>query len=102
MRAMDPQPALLDEIRARPGDDGPRLVFAGVLSERGDPWGELLVAGCEVARLAREGVVDAERRRGLAMRCRAIHQERWRERSRTFHAHLDRGFCASVDVTRDE
>ena len=99
---VDPQPALLDEIRARPDDDGPRLVFADVLSERGDPWGELIVAGCELARLAREGVIDAERRRGLAKRCRAIHQERWRERTLTCNARLDRGFCASVDVARDE
>ena len=98
----DHEPALLDEIRARPDDDGPRLVFADALSERGDPWGELIVAGCELARLAREGVVDAERRRALQDRCRVIRHRRWRERSLTFDARLERGFCASVDIARDE
>lgn len=42
--------ALLAEIRAVPDDDALRLVFADVLSERGDPWGELIVAGCELLR----------------------------------------------------
>src|SRR5262245_21186781 len=100
--AADHEAALLDEIRAGPDDDGPRLVFADALSERGDPWGELIVASCEVARLAREGVVDPQRRRALQDRCRVIRHRRWRERSLTFDARIERGFCASVDVARDE
>jgi len=101
MRA-DHHAALLAQIRDRPDDDGPRLVFADALSERGDPWGELIVASCEVARLAREGVVDAERRRGLARRCRAIQEERWRERRWTFGFSLERGFCRSVTIDAAE
>src|SRR5678816_3251988 len=100
--AADHEAALLAEIRARPDDDGPRLVFADALSARGDPWGELIVAGCELAREPREGVVDAERRRALQDRCRVIRHRRWRERSLTFDARLERGFCASVDIARDE
>jgi uncharacterized protein (TIGR02996 family) len=96
MRA-DDEAALLSEIRARPDDDGPRLVFADALSERGDPWGELIVAGCELARLAREGVVDARRRRELEERCREIQVQRWRERSFDFDAMVERGFCKLVD-----
>lgn len=98
----DHEAALLAEIRARPDDDGPRLVFADALSDRGDPWGELIVAGCEVARLAREGVVDAERRRGLEDRCREIRHRRWHKRHWAFDATLDRGFCASLSAAGDE
>jgi len=100
--AADHEAALLDEIRARPDDDGPRLVFADALSERGDPWGELIVAGCELARLAREGVVDAERRRELEERCREIRLRRWHERRWAFDATLDRGFCTSLSTASDE
>jgi len=98
----DHEAALLAEIRARPDDDGPRLVFADALSDRGDPWGELIVAGCELARLARNGAIDAERRRGLDERCRELRQQRWRERSWKFDAALDRGFCASVEAASNE
>ncbi|HEY0992146.1 MAG TPA: TIGR02996 domain-containing protein [Kofleriaceae bacterium] len=97
----DHEAALLDEIRARPDDDGPRLVFADALADRGDPWGELIVAGCELARLAREGVVDAERRSALQDRCREIQQQRWEERSLTLDASLERGFCTSVELFHD-
>src|SRR5262245_20198272 len=98
----DHEAALLDEIRARPDDDGPRLVFADALTDRGDPWGELIVAGCEVARLAREGVVDSQRRRALQQRCHEIRKQRWQERSLAFDASLERGFCTWVELSDDE
>lgn len=94
--------ALLAEIRAAPHDDGPRLVFADALSERGDPWGELIVAGCELARLTREGTLGSERRRALEDRCRAIRNQRWRDRSRKFDASLERGFCNTLGVADDQ
>jgi uncharacterized protein (TIGR02996 family) len=34
---------LLEAVYAAPDDDGPRLVYADWLQERGDPWGELIV-----------------------------------------------------------
>ena len=94
--------ALLAEIRAAPDDDAPRLVFADALGERGDPWGELIVAGCELARFTREGTVDAQRRRLLEDRCRSIRSQRWRDQSMTFEASLERGFCSSVCVADDQ
>lgn len=41
----------LAEIGAAPDDDGPRLVFADWLEERGDIRGEMLRIGCALARL---------------------------------------------------
>jgi uncharacterized protein (TIGR02996 family) len=38
---------LLAQIYATPHDDAPRLVYADVLSERGDPRGELIVLQCK-------------------------------------------------------
>jgi uncharacterized protein (TIGR02996 family) len=93
---------LLAEIRAAPDDDAPRLAFAGVLSGRGDPWGELIVAGCELARLARERTIAPQRRRTLEDRCRAIRHQRWRDRSMSFDASLERGFCTWLGVTDDQ
>ena len=40
---------MLAEIFAVPDDDGPRLVYADWLSERGDPLGELIVVQCALA-----------------------------------------------------
>lgn len=42
--------ALLEAIHADLADDAPRLVYADVLLERGDPRGELIVLQCERAR----------------------------------------------------
>jgi len=42
--------ALLEEIRARPDDDAPRLVYADWLTQRGDPHGELIMRQCTRAR----------------------------------------------------
>src|SRR5688572_11671410 len=41
---------LLDAIWADPDDDGPRLVYADWLMERGHPHGELIALQCERAR----------------------------------------------------
>jgi len=43
--------ALLEEVKAHPDDDAPRLVYADALTERGDPRGELIVLQCALARL---------------------------------------------------
>lgn len=67
---MDPREAqLLGLIRAAPDDDAPRLVYADLLLERGDPRGELLQLQCGPARLGRTtdpGVLQLLQRHGAA------------------------------------
>jgi uncharacterized protein (TIGR02996 family) len=41
--------SFLDAIRAHPSDDGPRLLLADWLDERGDPWGEFIRVQCALA-----------------------------------------------------
>jgi uncharacterized protein (TIGR02996 family) len=41
---------LLKEVLEQPESDGPRLVYADWLSERGDPRGEFIAVQCELAR----------------------------------------------------
>jgi uncharacterized protein (TIGR02996 family) len=71
----------IDQIRAAPDDDGPRLVFADWLMQRGDPRGEFIAAQCTIERLEREGPDDAaEEVRRLRRRAGAIfkqHQAMW-------------------------
>jgi uncharacterized protein (TIGR02996 family) len=43
--------AFLADICDHPDDDGPRLIFADWLEERGDPRGEFIRVQCELARL---------------------------------------------------
>jgi uncharacterized protein (TIGR02996 family) len=66
----------LDDIRAHPEDDAPRLIYADWLTDRGDARGEFIAVQCELAR----GVEDVERRRWLERRERLLlaeHEERW-------------------------
>lgn len=68
---------LLEAIRAAPDDDAPRLVWADLLCERGDPRGEFVQVQCA---LAREGEDDPDRREALLDRERALlkaHQAEW-------------------------
>jgi uncharacterized protein (TIGR02996 family) len=51
-------PKLVAEILERPLDDGPRLVLADALQEKGDPRGHFIVAQC---RLAERGLPPDER-----------------------------------------
>jgi uncharacterized protein (TIGR02996 family) len=75
------------DLRARivadPEDDAPRLDYARVLLERGDPRGELIRVQCALAAPA----ADDEQRRAWADRERALlraHEEEWSE---AFRAH---------------
>jgi uncharacterized protein (TIGR02996 family) len=43
--------AFLQEILAHPDDDGPRLIYADWLEERGDPRADFIRVQCELARL---------------------------------------------------
>jgi uncharacterized protein (TIGR02996 family) len=58
--------AFLQTIRDNPDDDGPRLVYADWLEERGDPLGEFIRVQCELARAAREG--ESPNRKSLRQR----------------------------------
>jgi len=76
---------LLAAIVAAPDDDGPRLVFADWLQQRGDPWGELIVLDCELERRD-----DAE----VAARYNELYEARFPDPGlfRTF----ERGFFTEV------
>lgn len=67
--------AFLREIIATPDDDGPRLVYADWLEERGDPRAELIRVQCEEARLG-----DCARRAKLRSRAKQLltaHGKEW-------------------------
>jgi uncharacterized protein (TIGR02996 family) len=72
-------------IREEPDDDGPRLVYADWLQERGDPRGEAIVQQCELARLP-----ELEPRRlDLEARARAWPgRAEWRKRLESLGADL--------------
>ncbi len=59
--------SFLQEIIAAPDDDGPRLVYADWLEERGDPRAEFIRVQCEEARLG-----DSDRREELRRRVRQL------------------------------
>lgn len=66
---------LLAAILASPDDDAPRLAYADLLQQRGDPRGELIVVQCALAAES-----DPARRETLAARAEAIlatHRETW-------------------------
>ena len=91
--------ALLQAVRERPDDDGPRLVLADWLSERGDPRGELIVLQCRLARMDR----DDDERRWIEARARellAAHEDEWRgsivELPTVSSGYLERGFVRRV------
>jgi len=62
---------MIAEIVARPDDDGPRLVYADCLLERGDPRGEFIQVQCQQA--ARPSEALAARAAALI----AAHGQRW-------------------------
>src|SRR5215813_14910898 len=68
----------LEAIRAAPDDDGPRLVYADWLEERGDPRGEFIRIQCVLEHIAD----DAPERPDLEAReqeLRAAHADTWTE-----------------------
>jgi uncharacterized protein (TIGR02996 family) len=80
---MNPDHApFLADILANPYDDGPRLVFADWLEERGDPLGEFIRVQCERAawqNLATLPASDMERSNELHRRARVVKQLAGRE-----------------------
>ena len=53
---MTDEAAFLATICERPDDDGPRLIFADYLDERGDPLGSFIRIQCALARMAEDDV----------------------------------------------
>ncbi|GEM_PF-3205956 len=51
----------LAEIRAKPDDDTPRLIYADWLSEQGDARGELIAVQCQLAREKTDALVAEEK-----------------------------------------
>ena len=66
---MSEDESFLQEIIAAPDDDGPRLVYADWLEERGDPRAEFIRVQCEEARLG-----DGKRRTDLRRKAKQLLQ----------------------------
>jgi uncharacterized protein (TIGR02996 family) len=84
----------LAEIAAAPDDDAPRLVWADVLTERGDPRGEFIVAQCTLARLAADDPARVPLEARVA-ELLATHAWDW---SRRHGSGFERGFMSSAEV----
>src|SRR5437868_6863324 len=74
---MSDESSFLEVIRAHPDDDGPRLVFADWLDERGEhDRAEFIRTQCELARMPKgdPGRADRETRERQLL---AAHEEEW-------------------------
>ena len=85
----------LAAIRAAPNDDGPRLVYADWLLERGDPRGELIILQCgsqteETKRRARE-LLQLHQTQWLGAVAYVTRTQIW-----------ERGFLVAAELTRRE
>jgi uncharacterized protein (TIGR02996 family) len=89
---------VLDELVAaavaHPEDDGPRLVLADALIQRGDPWGELITASCAHGPYWRGELPTDERSEALFRRCRELAEAHF-DIAGAAH-HFVRGFCTEV------
>src|SRR6185503_11788355 len=81
---------LFAAIEAAPDDDGPRLVLADWLQQRGDPWGEMIVLSCALAAHA-----DDDDAAAMYERFDELRKERFPDPrlSCTF----ERGFCTKLE-----
>lgn len=99
---LDPtEKAFWDEIIAYPDDDGPRLVYADWLEERGDPRGEFIRVQCARARCPswhRDSLLLGWREKELLYR----HGHHWRAQLPNLPGvawkHFERGFITSARV----
>jgi uncharacterized protein (TIGR02996 family) len=79
---MNHEEAFLEAVRKAPNDDGPRLLYADWLDERGDPRGEFIRVQCARERLAPAGI-DAGR---FAARAWRLLNANWRTWTDPLHA----------------
>ncbi len=99
---------LVDAILEKPEDDGPRLVYADWLMQRGNPRGELVILQCEAA----HGELSAQKakrlqelqklhpRALLGPAAHLIYQNLGYELS-TGRARLERGFITALEVRQE-
>ncbi len=96
--------ALMKEVLASPDDDTPRMVLADVLSQAGEPQGELIVVQCELANMAPGDPKRAElvrRERALLKTPELAAQE---EKIRAKYPVVPvwkRGFISEVKISAD-
>jgi uncharacterized protein (TIGR02996 family) len=94
----------LQEILANPDDDGPRLIFADWLEERGDPRGEFIRVQIALANLPE----DDPGRGKLLLRQRKLwkaHEDQWfplADKSYQYFSEMRRGFLEHIDIPVDE
>jgi uncharacterized protein (TIGR02996 family) len=89
--------ALLDEILARP-DDEPRAVYADLLTDAGDPRGELITLQLALARAEGDGAAALRRVGSLLKR----HGKEWLGPLAPVakHPRWERGFLASLELAQ--
>src|SRR5262245_35830763 len=92
--------AFLRAIADHPDDDGPRLVYADWLDERGDPRGEFIRTQCEAERLPEfdDRRADLEARADDLL---AAHEADWLGPAAAVLADWEfrRGFVGRVEIT---
>src|SRR6187399_705447 len=93
--------SLLQAVLDSPEEDGPRLVYADWLNERGDPRGEFILLQCELARSA----TPSGRRDEVKLRVDELyagHVGEWtRELTWTRDFFFRRGFVEQVGASAD-
>jgi len=97
------EPELVASIVATPDEDGPRLVYADWLSDRGDPRGELIAVQCALATADRDDqpVSTTSPLRDQAMALMATHRAGWLEPVLDIavgNYQFRRGFIEVIDV----
>ncbi len=88
--------SLFEAVRARPGDDEPRLMLADFLTEQGDPRGEFIAVQCELAAGSSREAELLEREAALLHEHRAQWEQAVPRGVRVDR--YERGFASSVSV----
>jgi uncharacterized protein (TIGR02996 family) len=99
--------AFLETIRQNPDDDGPRLVYADWLEERGDPLGEFIRVQCELARVERDELHEVQNLQERQEQLLTSHRTEWLaslarfNMDESFKPHFHRGFVERINVDAD-
>ncbi len=101
------EPELVAGIVATPEEDGPRLVYADWLSDRGDPRGELITVQCALAVADRDDrpVHETNRLRERSSALLDIHRPQWLEPVLDIavgNYGFRRGFIEVIDVLQPD
>src|SRR5215211_5846586 len=93
-----PEAALLEAVCADPAADGPRLIYADWLDERGDPRGEFIRLQCALARLPTADPVARKLNARLGLFGR--HLSTWEAPLKAIVGGMEwaRGFVETVNV----